>query len=219
MRAATIRPMYGAMAAASRTDTAVADPTGFTLDVHLPSPKPFPCSQCSRNASCDKPCGHPGFCSGPRAGSQCAGAPKPRRRSRSTSPAPHAQRGARRAKFGAGADSEGGSEDERCSSPAAAPATAPQHVRARRAEAPSPWTNPDHTLKSSAPRATRAALVDAARRAAAAAGAGECGMAATEAAPELNAAELPAGMRLECALSAHDLQSGQACSAKSEVCP
>ena len=211
VRAATIRPMYGAMAAAPCEDAVTENPTGFELTASQPAHKLLPCSQCGRNASCDKPYGHPGFCSGPRAAPLSGIAPKVRRRSRSTSSAPHAQRQARRASHDAGFGSEGGSDDERGSSPATAPRTAPQHARARRAESLTPWADLAVTPNPTAPRATRAALVDAARRSAAAAGAGECGRATTEAAPELEAATLPAGTRLECALSAHDLQSGQVC--------
>ncbi|KAK9835948.1 hypothetical protein WJX81_000533 [Elliptochloris bilobata] len=138
VRAATIRPMYGAMAATACAPTGSG--SGFAQgpavlgSIAAPAgPKPYACIQCGRNASCDKPCGHPGFCSGPRV--------------------------------------SGG------------------------------------RVPALAGRATRAALVDAARRAAAAAGLKGGGEAA--AAPVLEAGSLPVGMRLECALSTHDVQSGQ----------
>lgn len=218
VRAATIRPMYGAMAAGA----AMLAMPGHAAGAPPPGSA---CGQCGRNASCNKPCGHPGFCSGPRASATAK--PGAGRARHSRSPAAPSSRGPGRG--GSGSSGGGGSPDDGDGSdgdddndgggsggcggaaPVGMARAAEQHGGgAWRGVIPGTYPKPYPSNLTPPRAATRAALADLARRDAAAAPAAEGSGAAAANAPELDVSQLPANMRLERTLSGHDLDSGQA---------
>lgn len=204
--------MYGAMAGGA-PHLAPADPGPYAVGAG---------GQCARNALCDKPCGHPGFCSGPRAapaGERAAGGRVRRPCNPGAAAAPRCStlRRVKSCEPDTGSDSDGGSGSAGGGSARGGwPGMAGRPLRASRGGEQHRRGAPAHGPRATAPPgassgapATRAAAVGTARRGAAAAAADADGGAAAAAdASELGAATLPADLRPERFPSGYGLAAG-----------
>ncbi len=166
--------MYGAMAGGA-PHLAPADPGPYAVGAG---------GQCARNALCDKPCGHPGFCSGPRAapaGERAAGGRVRRPCNPGAAAAPRCStlRRVKSCEPDTGSDSDGGSGSAGSGSARSGwPGMAGRPLRASRGGEQHRRGAPAHGPRATAPPgassgapATRAAAVGTARRGAAAAAA------------------------------------------------
>jgi hypothetical protein len=201
VRAATVRPMYGALAGGA-PHLAPADPGPYAVGAG---------GQCARNALCDKPCGHPGFCSGPRAAPAGERAPGGRARrpcnpGAAAAPRCSTLRRVTSCEPDTGSDSDGGGGSAGSGSARGGwPGIAGRPLRASQGGEQHRRGAPAHGPRATAPLgtgsgapATRAAAAGAARR----------GAAAAADASELGVATQPADLRPERFPSGYGLAAG-----------